>query len=506
MGRNDSAVLLIEMFGFLLYNSILTYKIKGKTMLKKLRNKKTAKKIWIVLAILILPAFILWGSGSVLRNKEKGESEFAGKVQGRNIPFLEYKDAVSATRNQAIMQFGDDLAKIQKYLNLEDQGWERIIILAEAKRRKINANDKEVIKTINNYPFFQRKNQFDNRLYQEMLRYYFRTQPRVFEEETRQNIALSKLYNQVTEGIKISAEEVKKEYERTNEQLSLYYIAAIPQDFVNEVTASEQEIKDYFGNNNLQFKQPLTYNLEYLSADSKEKINKLLPFLSKKEDFNKLIKEMGLALKETGFFAETAPIPVPEIGWSPEIINLISKARINQYLPPIQMGKTCYLFKVKDKKEPYIPDFENIKDKVKEAFNKHKAEEIAKTKIEECLKKLRQDYQKDPKSADFDKTAKLFGLKSSSTDLFKYGSYIEGIGASDIFWTMATRLLDNEFSEIISLPSGFYVVKSKSRVPIDEKKFKEENTEFTQRLLTMKKQDCFNKFVAELKKNSQRFQ
>ena len=66
-------------------------------MLKKLRNKKTAKRIWIVLAILILPAFVLWGAGSFMRNKEKGESAYAGKVFGRTVSTLEYQDALCAS-------------------------------------------------------------------------------------------------------------------------------------------------------------------------------------------------------------------------------------------------------------------------------------------------------------------------------------------------------------------------------------------------------------------------
>lgn len=472
-------------------------------MLKQLRNKKTAKKIWIILAILILPAFILWGSGSVLRSKEKPESAFVGKVFERKIPFLEYQDAVSATRNQAIIQFGDNLSKVQKYLNLESQGWERIVMLAEAKKRKIGASDKETIETIKSYPFFQRKGQFDNKTYQEMLRYVFRTQPRAFEEETRQNIILSKLYNQATDGIKINDEEIKKEYEKANEQLSLYFIAALPSDFTKEVTAGEQEIKNFFANNNLQFKQPLTFNLEYIAADSKEKINKLLPFLNKKENFDQLIKETGLTVKETGFFSETSPIP--GIGWFPEILNLISKATVGRYLPPMQMDKSYYLFKLKEKKEPYIPDFESIKDKVKEAFIKDKAEAIAKTKIENCLNKLKQDYRIDPKTADFDKTAKLFSLKSSSTSLFKYGSYIEGIGASDSFWAKAKLLKENEISEIIAVPSGFYITKLKSLAPVEEKKFNEEKPEFGKMLLLQKKQKHFAAFLEELKTSSQRF-
>jgi len=57
-------------------------------MLKILRSKKTAKKIWITLAILIIPAFCLWGFGSALRSRE--ETPFLGKVFGKSISIQEY--------------------------------------------------------------------------------------------------------------------------------------------------------------------------------------------------------------------------------------------------------------------------------------------------------------------------------------------------------------------------------------------------------------------------------
>lgn len=470
-------------------------------MLKKLRHKKTAKWVWIVLAILILPAFVFWGAGSFIRDKKDRTSGYAGKIYSRQIPYAEYSDALNAVRNQAYIQFGDNLAELQKYLDLESQAWERLLLLTEAKRRKINANDKEVIEVIKSYPFFKRRGQFDSRLYKELLQYvFYDTQPRIFEEQTRQTIILSKLYKQLTDDIRLSDEEIKKEYEKANEEFSLYYIAALPDDFVKEVTVNDEALKSYFMNNRLDFKQPLTFNLEYVAADSQGKIQGLLPHLNKKEYLDKLIKDAGLTLKETGSFTEAAP--VPGIGWSPQLLGLISKARAGQYLPPIQIDKAHYLFRVKERKEPYIPEFDKIKDKVKEKFINNRAKEIARRKIEASLEKI----TRDSKPADFDNIAKLFGLKSGSTALFKYGGYIEGIGASDNFWIKAKDLKADQLSDIISLPSGFYIIRLKSRVPVDEKKFRQESAEFAKRLLMQKKQDRFAALIEELQKNLQRFQ
>jgi parvulin-like peptidyl-prolyl isomerase len=168
------------------------------------------------------------------------------------------------------------------------------------------------------------------------------------------------------------------------------------------------------------------------------------------------------------------------------------------------MDKYYYILRLKEKKDPFVPNLETIKEKVKEAFTKDKAQEIARQKIEDALKELKTKYQSDPKSADFSEAAKLFGLESGSTELFKYGSYIEGIGASDKFFVQAKELKDGGFSEIIDMPFGFYIIKLNTRVPIDENKFTGEKNEFTQRLLLQKKEELFAKFVEELKGKAQR--
>jgi parvulin-like peptidyl-prolyl isomerase len=169
------------------------------------------------------------------------------------------------------------------------------------------------------------------------------------------------------------------------------------------------------------------------------------------------------------------------------------------------MDKYHYIIKIKERKEPYIPDLAAIKEKVKEALVKDKAQRLAKEKIEACLKKLEETYQLAPKSIDFTKSAKEYGLKSDSTDLFTYGSYIEGVGVADNFWLEALELKVGAFSEIIDMPAGLYIIKIKSRVPVDDKKFQAEKEEFAQKLLLQKKQEYFTKVLEDLKRKAQFF-
>ncbi|HTZ10980.1 MAG TPA: SurA N-terminal domain-containing protein [Candidatus Margulisiibacteriota bacterium] len=467
-------------------------------MLKQLRNKKTAKKVWVVLAIIIVPAFVLWGSAGLMRNR--GESGNAGRIFGRDVSLLEYKDAMLAVKNMALIQFGENFQEMQKYLNLEEQAWERLILLYEAKRRKFSANDKEVVEAIEKYPFFQRKGQFDDKIYAEMLRYVFRVQPRTFEEEVRENLILSKLFKQETDKVTTSEEEVKKEYRKANEEISLYYLAALYADFAKNINISDEEAREYFTKNSLDFKQPLSFNLEYAVSDSQEAMNKLRENVNRNSDFAKLAKDAGLEAKETGLFAQTDPIP--GVGWSPEILGFIGRLKIGDFTPLIAVEKKYYLLRLKEKKEAYIPDFEKVEDKVKESLSHEKASGKAKENAQACLMELKKQYQINPKLCDFNRLAAEFTLKNSSTDPFKFGSYIEGIGASDPFWLAALDLKEDEFSEIIQAPTGFYIIKVKSRIPIDEKKFESEKKEFTEKVLLGKKQERFGMILEDLKRKA----
>lgn len=468
-------------------------------MLKALRNKKTAKKIWITLAIIIVPAFVLWGSGSLMRNKEN--YSYVGKIFGKKIPLQEFKDTLEAVRNELTMRFGDNLSEAKKNIDLEYEAWKRLILLHEAKRRKITVSDSEVVELIESYPFFQRNGKFDQKLYSEILKYELHTQDRIFEEQTRSTLMLSKLYKQITENISVNETEIKEEYRRLNEEISVSYITAVPSDFAKGLLPAGNELKEYFAKNSLQFKQPLSFNMDYISTDNEEKIKQAAGRLNKRADFSKIAKSAGLDIKETGLFSQTDPIP--GIGWSPEILYLISKLKIGQYTPVIPADKNYYILRLKEIKEAYIPDFEKIKDKVEIALIKEESEKMAKTKIGECLQKLKEVSGTAASQIDFDKIAKDNGLKSGSTARFKFGSYIEGVGASDILWTAADELKNADFSGIIGMPSGFYIIRLKERVSVDEGKFASEKENFRLFLLMQKRQETFAKFLEDLKRRAQ---
>ncbi len=459
-------------------------------MLKILRNRKTAKKVWIGLAIIIIPAFALWGFGGGLRSRE--ETAPVGKIFGRNISYIEFKDALAAVKTMAIMRFGDRLDEVQKYLNLEAQAWERLLLLAEAKKRHITASDKEVIDDIEKSPFFQYHGAFSNKLYNEALRYSLRIQPRIFEELIRQNIIIAKLYEQVTDKISLNDEQVKKEYAKVNQEMSIYYAASLFSEFAKDISPSEKQINDYYMDNKPMFKQPVTINLIYTAADSEEKAKKIAALLIKNNLLNKAAKETGLEAKETGPFSSTDTIP--GLGFSPDLLNLISKLKKGAFTPIIKSDKSFYIFQLKEKTEMRIPELTEIKDRVKQAFIRQAAQKSAAEKIKQCQNELARE--------ELVAAGNRLKLKTAATGSFKYGASIAGLGQAAIFWDATDGLKENQASQIISTPLGYYIIKIKSLTPLDQARFAKEKADFAKKILLEKKQEFFNKFIEELQKRA----
>lgn len=468
-------------------------------MLKRLRSKKTAKRIWIILAILIIPAFCFWGFGSALRSKK--ESTFVGKVSGKLVSVQDYLKNYRAVRNQYLIQLGEDqFAKLEKYLNLEAQTWDRIVLLAQARQKRIRVSDEEVINSIKGYPFFQSNGKFDPKLYREIITYLFRLSPREFEEEIRDNLKIAKLFQKVTEGITMKEEEIRKAYNKEHEQISASYILTSPENFLNEVSIEEIELLDYYNRNQEQFKKPLSYNLEYIKAETKDKqsINKIAELLNQGFSLQDAAKDTGFAAEETGFF--TIDEPIPRIGWSTEILRILPKLKPQgkAWPHPIQTeANFVHFVKLKEEKPPHVPPFNEIKEEVSQNLRREKASQIAREKLEAC--------RSEADASGFAQAAEKFSLQPGETKLFKRRSYVEGLGDSDIFFEAVQNLEENRLSQIINTPSGFCVVKLKERILPAEEKFEQEKQDFAKKLLSEKKQEYFERLLIELKNRPNTF-
>ena len=371
-------------------------------MLRILRNKKTAKKVWIILAIIIIPAFTLWGFGGASRNRQDAGS--AGKIFGHNVSSLELKESLAAVKTSALIQFGDKLPEVEKYLNLSARAWERLVLLYEAKRRRITVSNKEVIETIQNTPYFQDQSGFNNRTYIETLHYVFRLQPRIYEEQVRQSLILAKLYKQVTQNVKLNDSEIREEYLKTNEELSIDYIASLFSDFAKGINPSEKEIAEYFDKNKAMFKTPPSPDKparipeltevknkvkdalikETSQASAKNKINECAEKL-KNTGLNQAASASGLKISSTAFFKSNDQIE--SLGSAKIFWDNAKKLKDGLPSPIFRNAKGYYIIKLKSIKPIDETKFAKEKDDFSKKILSDKENEAFAKFVEEVKKK-----------------------------------------------------------------------------------------------------------------------
>lgn len=228
-------------------------------MLKFFRQKLISKIIFWSLVVLVLPAFVLWGTGSIGRSGPKGP-KFVGMIENRKVTYEDLARSIAAIRCHIILnyfrqeQILDALLKNAPFL--AKGAWDRLITLRQAEKEKITVSDKEVIAYIRNHPLFVRSGAFDERLYAYILRYNMGLDARAFEEIVRENLAIQELKDRVTKDVAVSDEDVAAAYRKENIQYTIAYILFDTKNYLDKVTVDDALVKAYYDENRSHFALP----------------------------------------------------------------------------------------------------------------------------------------------------------------------------------------------------------------------------------------------------------
>ncbi len=257
-------------------------------MLKVFRNKNVAKAVLWALLILILPAFVLWGTGSLGRNDKKGPA-YAGTIENKRISFDDFAQSIFSIRCQVILNYFNNAKALDQLLKnkpfVGKLAWDRLIMLKKAKAARIRVSDQDVVKFISSHPLFLRNGKFDDRVYEYFLKNSLGLYPRNFEEMIRENLMIQKLTETITKDVKIADDEVLRSYERDNLKFKIAYILVPSAGLADKVAASEEEIKDFYETHKQNF------TIQAKDAKNKEGTKNIASFEETKEMIRSFLLE-----------------------------------------------------------------------------------------------------------------------------------------------------------------------------------------------------------------------
>ncbi|MDD5020038.1 MAG: peptidylprolyl isomerase [Candidatus Omnitrophica bacterium] len=485
-------------------------------MLKLLRQKKVAKRIFYALAAIIIPAFVIWGSASVIDKNRT--PNVAGEIFGRKISYDDFRRAVTAWKTQIRLQYGEEGIKaIGSLLDPVEGAWDRLILLYEAKKRRIRIDDRDVVAALARFSFLEKDGKFDPQAYGLFLQYTLGLSARQFEEQLRQNLAMAKIYDEVTKNVAVTSDEAREEYKKQHTQTRLRYVLFSPQNYKEGVKLTDEEVRKYFEASRENFKIPPQINVAYsvisygeeTTPEERMKAAEKMQTMARKaktQGFKEASQAAGLEVKETGLFG--LDDPVPTLGWMPQIKTVLFDTPQGSLTQPLETERGIYVFRILEKKDAYVPEFKEARDRAALVLTEEKASETAFQAARDFLSRVgkagdkpeEQEPKKQNQAVSFDKAAQAMNATPKETPPFSRTSYIPELGLATVLKDAAFSLKKDEiYDKPVAVPQGFLVIQALETPSLDETKMSAEINGFQKTLLEQKRTEAFNAFFEELK-------
>lgn len=443
-------------------------------MLSFLRRNARSWLMYIILGIIIFVFVLYFGS-----NRGSQTARAIAVVDGRVISEAEFHDQYEKLVDIARLRYGSKLTpEILKEMDLKKIAYDtllnREVIIAKAADLKVRVSDEELRKSIMSIPTLQTDGVFDERKYQQLLRYN-RTSAEDFENMQKVNLTATKIENLIREGIKVSDKEVFDVYVMQNQKINLNFVKIAGADIKKKITPTEAELETYLKNNGKLFRQPEQVKIKYLSfpaknfasadindADLRDYYNRNRDKYKTKDDrqlqfaearsaiANELMNLRGMQAayteakkahdtiyQEENFEAYAAknklkinildffPLnkPPQEFSSVKDLAAMLIELQKNEIGSVIKTESSYHIIQLVDKKTSYLPKLSDIRNEVEKSFVESEKQNIAEKEATAILASLK-------KGEPLNKVIGEKGLIINETGFFQPGDNIPQIGAS----------------------------------------------------------------------------
>ena len=474
-------------------------------MLRLMRKQAGSWLIKILLGAIVI-VFVFWGVGSF--RSQRGDK--IATVNGDPITIDEYRDTFDNLVEQLRRRFGNNLDEdMIKKLQVKKQALNQLIsntlLLQEAKRLKFRVSDTELASAISGIPAFQRAGTFDPRLYRNVIE-RLRMTPEEFEVAQRNAMMIEKLSTLVTSGVKISEQETMewfnwanasvnidfvlfepdhykdvnppleetktffeshKENYKTEAMVKVRYLHFNPDEYGSKVTVSDEELREYYNENQDAFKTPNTVEARHIllrvdenatpeaAKTAQERALSILKLAQEGKDFAGLAKQYSEGpTRDRGgylgtFTREDMVKPFADMAFS---------LKAGEISEPVRTRFGWHIIKVEKINEASVPSFDQTKEQIRKKLTEERGKNLA---YDEAEAVSDVSFEED----DLLKVAKERNLKVLTTDFFPRKGPEKEIRTPSEFASIAFNLLVGEISDIQEFENGYYIIQLIDKIP-----------------------------------------
>ena len=194
-------------------------------------------------------SFIGFGAASF---SDMQSNDYLARVDGKNISF---SDVLAQEPNFQNAKQAEKLQALNKAINYQ-------LVLNEADSARLMVSDDMIAKELASFAFLQDKGAFSKEKYTDFLKGRNQTATQ-FEELIRRDIQY-RLQLIPISGLAVSEMASQRNLTLLTSQRAVAYLALSPNDFLNEVTVTEEQGKKYHAEHAADFKSTARAQFEYL--------------------------------------------------------------------------------------------------------------------------------------------------------------------------------------------------------------------------------------------------
>ena len=502
-------------------------------MLRFLRRNARSWIMYIILGIIIFVFVLYFGS-----NRASRTAQAIAVVDGRIISEGELQDEYGKMVEMARKRYGEKMTpETLKKMGLKKTAYDNLlnrqIIISKAADLKVQVSNEELRNEIMAVPSLQTDGIFDERKYQQMLRYN-RLSAEDFENMHKVNLAGNKIENLIREGAKVSDKEIIDVYVLQYQKINVNFIKISGKDIKKKIVPTEAQLENYLKNNSKLFYKSEQVKIQYLSfassdyapaniSDSdirdyynrnkdtyKTKDGKQLQFTDARGAVIKeLMKLRGMQnaypeakkahdaiYQEDKFEAYAAKnkLKISSLDFFPldktpqefssvkDFATILSDLQKNEISKVIKADNCCYIVRVIDKKAAYLPKLKDIRNEVEKHFIDSETQRLAEKEANTILERLK-------KGEAFDKITREKGLTINETGFFQPLNTIPKVGNDkDALEALFQLTANKPYPDKPFLINNFYVIfKFKDVSKIDVKDFEAKKDSIKKMFLSVKR-------------------
>jgi peptidyl-prolyl cis-trans isomerase D len=212
--------------------------------------------------------------------------------------------------------------------------------------------------------------------------------------------------------------------------------------------------------------------------------------ITKASDLDTVAKEQGLAVQESSFFARDEP--VLGLGASPELGARTFAMNQGDVAGPIQTGRGYVFASLVAKQDAYLPQIDEVKERVRDEVIRGKAKEFGLKKANEVAAKVKD-------AADFEKAVQSSGFKAQTTELITRDSPIPDLGMAAEVTEAAFSLAQGAVSQPIATDMGSAIIKVLEKQEVTPQELAANREKFREDLLSDRRNRFFAAYMTKAK-------